>query len=383
MKKAKMLCAFALVAGSLAALASCNTQSRKLKLGIGMISAAPAESYGSWQLEINFAATAWDENNKVVASLLDVYQVQLGDGDLNTSDSTYYFANSDETKTKRDRHDDYGMVNPPESNAAQGEWYVQAEKLENWTKGKTVSQLNPEEGGAVGSANVSIQTGTLLDAVKESATGFHVSEVAEIEGENLTLALGHSMNYDRSEEGVLTQVNASVLALVLDSDKVIRQAFLDEIQIPLTYTPASTEEPDEGGDTPQGTADGTSEQPGTEENGGNSEGEEEEGGTTTPASWTITAGKNQVGHDAGQAVSSKKEMHNDYGMTPDLEYVTQGNWYEQAKKFEDYLVGKKASDVSADSDGKLEAADVSISTGTYFAALTNAVNTSLYNSKTM
>lgn len=357
MKKAKMLCALALVAGSISALAACdsnNSQGTKLKLGVGMISAAPEVSYGSYQLELNFAAAVWDADNKVVASLVDVYQVQLGEGGLDKSEgkASYYFGNTDETKTKRDRHDDYNMAPV----AQKGEWYVQAENLENWTKGKEVSQLNTDNNpkdGPVASANVSINTGDLLGAVKESSSGYHVSEAKELSGE-LTLALGHNMTYELDKDTKqLTQINASILAVVLNKDNVIQQAFLDEIQIPVVYTAPSADTPSKAADDQENQA--------------------------KKGTWALGSAK-QVGHDQGQPVSSKKEMHADYGMS-DKTLAPQGDWYEQAAKFENYLVGKKPSDVRADNDGKLAAANVSISTGTYFAALNNAVNTSLYNSK--
>ena len=70
-------------------------------------------------------------------------------------------------------------------------------------------------------------------------------------------------------------------------------------------------------------------------------------------------------------------MGGDYGMAS----APQGDWYVQAKKFEDYLVGKKPSEVHADDDSKLAAADVSIDTHTYFSALEKAFDSTLYNSK--
>ena len=327
MKKVKTLCALALVAGAVGALASCDNGAKNLKVGVGMISAAPAISYGSYQLELNFAVAAWDNENKVAQTLVDVYQIPLGAGDLDKQDTTYFFANG-EAKTKRDRHDDYAM----KDKATKGEWYEQAENLENWAKGKSVSELAPDaDTGAVAAANVSIQTGTLLDAIKESNA--HKKENAVNASGELTLALGHNVSYAYTGE-VLSQINIVALGVLLDGNNTIQQAYLDEIQIPVSYT--------------------------------NSE-------------WKLGTA-NQVGHDSGQAVSSKKEMGSDYGMS-DPTKAPQGDWYVQAAKFEDYLVGKKANEVAADSDGKLAAANVSISTGTYFSALKNAIDGSLYNSK--
>ena len=344
MKKAKMLCALALVAGAVGALASCdngNSTGKDLKIGVGMISAAPEVPYsstdGSYELELNFATAAWDSEGKVAASLVDVYQVQLGEGVLNkTGKDTYYFGTTDETKTKRDRHDDYGMANI----ASKGEWYTQAANLEKWSVGKKSSEME----SATMSTDVTISTDDLVNAVKESDT--HKKDKAVTVDGELTLALGHYISYEyaddteETKDHIMTQVNIVALGVLLKADGTIAQAYLDEIQIPLTYTaPASAGE--------KGT-------------------------------WALTtAGKGQVGHDDGQAVSSKKEMGDDYNMVKySGEDCKQGEWYVQAAKFEDYLVGKKVSDIKA--DAPTEKHD---NTGTYISALNKAVDSALYNTK--
>ena len=107
---------------------------RNLTIGVGTTVAAPAyDHYGRLLVEVNFA-TALYEGDKVAASLVDVYQIQL--------DSEKAALKNETVVTKRDLHDDYAMK--PASPIGK-EWFEQAAAFEDYLVGKTVSEINLED----------------------------------------------------------------------------------------------------------------------------------------------------------------------------------------------------------------------------------------------
>lgn len=112
--------------------------------------------------------------------------------------------------------------------------------------------------------------------------------------------LGTSIDFATDKNGVITQANVYVASVIFDSTNTIVSAYIDELQIPLTYTAAS-------GDT--------------------------------AAKLEFTAGKPQITSShkpEGQAVASKKELLEDYGMAGS---ATKGEWYVQAAAIENVAIG--------------------------------------------
>ena len=113
---------------------------RNLTIGVGTTVAAPAyDHYGRLLVEVNFA-TALYEGDKVAASLVDVYQIQL--------DSEKAALKNETVVTKRDLHDDYAMKGTSANigNIEGGaEWFEQAAAFENYLVGKKVSEINLED----------------------------------------------------------------------------------------------------------------------------------------------------------------------------------------------------------------------------------------------
>lgn len=152
--------------------------------------------------------------------------------------------------------------------------------------------------------------------------------------------LGTSIDFKTDKNDVITQANVYVASVIFDSTNKIVSAYIDELQIPLTYTAAS-------GDT--------------------------------AAKLEFTAGKAQITSShkpEGQAVASKKELLEDYGMAGT---ATKGEWNVQALAYETWAVGKDAAALNAavgkdnkPSDSDL-AADVSITVNGFTSSVVESL----------
>ena len=88
-------------------------------------------------------------------------------------------------------------------------------------------------------------------------------------------------------------------------------------------------------------------------------------------------GKGTAGEVADPAVLTKAQLGEKYGLKA---YSPIGKeWFEQAAAFEDYLVGKKVSEINLEDSSLL--AGCTMYAGAYEAACDNAVDSTLYNSK--
>lgn len=152
--------------------------------------------------------------------------------------------------------------------------------------------------------------------------------------------LGTSIDFATDKNGVITQANVYVASVIFDSTNTIVSAYIDELQIPLTYTAAS-------GDT--------------------------------AAKLEFTADKPQIKSShkpEGQAVASKKELLEDYGMST----AAKGDWYVQAAAIENVAIGLTVDQFKAQvgTDGKPAAgsdlsADASITVSTTAKTIESAL----------
>lgn len=152
--------------------------------------------------------------------------------------------------------------------------------------------------------------------------------------------LGTSIDFKTDKNGVITQANVYVASVIFDSTNTIVSAYIDELQIPLTYTAAS-------GDT--------------------------------AAKLEFTAGNAQITSShkpEGQAVASKKELLEDYGMST----AAKGDWYVQAAAIEKTAIGLTVDQFKAQvgTDGKPAAgsdlsADASITVNTTAKTIESAL----------
>ena len=153
--------------------------------------------------------------------------------------------------------------------------------------------------------------------------------------------LGTSIHFVTDKNGVITQANVYVASVIFDSTNTIVSAYIDELQIPLTYTAAS-------GDT--------------------------------AAKLEFTAGKPQIKSShkpEGQAVASKKELLEDYGMAGS---ATKGEWYVQAAAIENVAIGLTVDQFKAQvgtngkpADGSDLSADASITVSTTAKTIESAL----------
>ena len=299
---------------------------RNLTIGVGTTVAAPAyDHYGRLLVEVNFA-TALYEGDKVAASLVDVYQIQL--------DSEKAALKNETVVTKRDLHDDYAMK--PASPIGK-EWWEQAAALETYTEGKSTF----DETSTDLTAGCTMAAGDLLNVVAEAKT--NTKGNVAVDNGNYTIALGHNFSVETDESGALTQINIAFAGLLLDGDAKVVTAYIDEVQIPLTF------------------------------NADAAEGECEYTITPTNAYGSPTTQYNYK----GQTIASKKELGDDYAMKPAS--PIEKEWFEQAAAFEDYLVGKTVSEINLVDSSLL--AGCTMYAGAYEAACDNAVDSTLYNSK--
>ena len=152
---------------------------------------------------------------------------------------------------------------------------------------------------------------------------------------------GTSIDFATDKNGVITQANVYVASVIFDSTNTIVSAYIDELQIPLTYTAAS-------GDT--------------------------------AAKLEFTAGKPQIKSShkpEGQAVASKKELLEDYGMAGS---ATKGEWYVQAAAIENVAIGLTVDQFKAQvgtngkpADGSDLSADASITVSTTAKTIESAL----------
>ena len=90
------------------------------------------------QIDVNFASVA-NVGNKAAASVVDVYQIPLKEGVLDADNKAVKNKlDGTEFASKFELKENYGMSVIP----GVTEWYVQAEKFQEWAMGKTSEELN-------------------------------------------------------------------------------------------------------------------------------------------------------------------------------------------------------------------------------------------------
>lgn len=152
--------------------------------------------------------------------------------------------------------------------------------------------------------------------------------------------LGTSIDFATDKNGVITQANVYVASVIFDSTNTIVSAYIDELQIPLTYTAAS-------------------------------------GDTAAKLEFTVSKPQIKSSHKPeGQAVASKKELLEDYGMST----AAKGDWYVQAAAIENVAIGLTVDQFKAQvgTDGKPAAgsdlsADASITVSTTAKTIESAL----------
>ena len=240
------------------------------------------------QADVTIAAVGFDADGKVASVTIDVAQTSVGfDEDMKiSSDLT-------ETRTKKDKQDDYNMRGSSEIDA---EWFEQAEALEEWMIGKTVDEITGMEVKEVDEAHqhvpdveeltssVTITVEGYLEAVEEAWENREEVSGAETVG----LGIKTSIAKSTSEQA---QVDTTMAATAFDSDGNVAGAQIDVAQIRVAF--------------------------------------DEEGQITT---------------DLEEEVRTKVELGDDYGMVGAS--GIDAEWYEQMEALEDWMVGKSVDEIT-------------------------------------
>ncbi len=334
-KKTKLL--LTSLALSASVLAGCGAKVEAGHFGFGGIATykvtAPAAAtdtaeakVGAVQTDITYASILLGKDSKIKQLRLDVVQIKVAANDA--GDETVYTSGADPL-SKWEKLGDYNMVG---ASPIGKEWYEQAEAFENFAVGKTVSELvalEDEDTNLVGGvdAGVTIHVNAFMDAIVNA----DAVKVALDDVTDLKIGVG----------GVGTtgnnQSNYTIAAAAFDADKKVEAARMDVYQIPYVLTAAT--------DTLKGAI-------------------------------ALNEAKVQVVSEELR-IKSKHELGDDYGMR---DSATKGEWFEQANKITDYMVGKtiaEALEIDAESNHLVNevAADVTIKAVDYRGAFDEAVDT--------
>ena len=278
------------------ALAACGApKTAEYKLGLGVSLNTNSSKTGNAQVDATTAAVVLDKDGKIVAVKLDVAQnkMDVTDGAVDTAK---------EFKTKAELGDDYNLVKYSDATL---EWYQQAAAFEQYVIGKTADEVEAmetvvNEGGHVVTtdetlyASCSISIGDFKEAVVKACRDEQGASFTAAPGEfKLGLAINSTAEESTAataeEEGVV-KMYSEYGAVVLDKDGKILAALTDATQ------------------------------PQIKINAAGEIGETKFGGT-------------------------KRELKEDYNMVKFSNATLE--WYQQAKSFTDYAVGKTADELKA------------------------------------
>lgn len=264
-----------------------------MKLGMGIVVNNDSSDTGNAQVDATVAAIVTDADGKIVKAALDVAQTKMAvtDGVAATDDV--------DTRSKMQKGDDYGMKAHSDAIA---EWNDQANAFCDHIVGMTVEEVagmkleKTEDGHMVapelkGSCTMSVAE--FIAAIEKAGKDEYAKEFT---GEDIKLGIGVATEVDSSTASAKDDADGTAnmyshfAAVVTDADGAILADLIDAIQPQIAFNKAG-----------------------------------------------------EIGDLTFKG--SKKELKEDYGMKEYSDAIAE--WYDQAKCFEEYIVGKTASDVTA------------------------------------
>ena len=279
---------------SVASLTGCGAGSSTNKLGMGIV-VEDSTSTGNAQIDATVAAVVTDKDGKIVSCYLDVAQTKISDeegvlGDVAAVD----------LRSKQEKGDDYNMVT---YGGAIAEWYEQADFFAQQVVGKTADEVAAIETVAKDehhnvAADEAILAGCTMDitAFQEAIVKACNDEYAkEFTGKDFKLGLGVLTSVDSSSVSASAEGDGAAnmyshfAAVVTDKDGKVLADLIDAIQPKISFNEAGEE-------------------------------------------------------TAFNFVDTKKYLKFDYNMVAYGNSV--GEWFEETKVFEDYIVGKDAAGVT-------------------------------------
>lgn len=302
----KKVVAIVLVAMMVLALAACgNTDEPAVtttayKTGLGVSASmsgsdVDGEDDGKTQADVTVCEATFDGDGKIVAVSFDVIQCKAT---FNKGVATV----AENILTKRELGDDYNMVKYSNPTAV-GEWYEQAAAFEAYCVGKTAEEV---AGMALGTNSADHEGTPAVEELKSTCTMVVTDfqdalskAYANATNENTTYAkaglgmvAGMTGTDATAEDDGKTQADVTSCAVALDADGKIVAISFDAIQCKATFT-----------------ADGV-----------------------------VTV---------AEAISTKKELGDNYNMAKYADPAAVGEWYQQIAALEQYCLGKTPADIAS------------------------------------
>lgn len=240
------------------------------------------------QAVVTVVAAGFDEEGKIASVKIDVAQtfVEFDENMKVTTDKTK------EIKSKKELGNDYGML---KASSIKKEWFEQIEYLENWMIGKTVDEIKSlklKDGVTDDADLISSVTIAINDYISALDEAWENS-IALAKAEKLGLSLETNINSSKDKDGdvlPVAQMDTYIGVTALDSDDNIAGTILDVAQVKVKFD-----------------ADG------------------------------------KITSDIEDEIKTKKELGDDYGMLKSSSIKKE--WFEQAKSFENWMVGKSVEEV--------------------------------------
>ncbi|MGN0426449.1 MAG: hypothetical protein ACI4F0_01495 [Agathobacter sp.] len=293
----KKLLSVALVVAMVASLmTACGSGSKSAdyKLGMGIV-VEDSSSTGKAQIDATVAAVITDADGKIVSCYLDVAQTKM-----TTEEGTIQDASEVDLRSKQEKGDDYNMV---AYGGAISEWYEQADFFAEKVVGMTADEVANlattvnEEGHTVATDEAIFSGCTMSIAAFQEAI---------VKACNDEFAKSFKASSPKLGLGVVTEVDSSCASATADADGAANM-----------YTHFAAVAVDEDGKILADLID-----------------------AIQPKIAFNTAGE----ETEYKFVDTKKYLKYDYNMVAYGNSV--GEWFEETKVFEDYIVGKDAAGVT-------------------------------------
>lgn len=258
-----------------------QTDATGVKTGLAVVSSIKSVEDEKLEIDSVAAAVLVDADGKVVDVKIDEAQTKP---DLSVENGDVA-----DLRTKLEKQDDYGMK--PASEIGK-EWYEQIAEFEKWAIGKSADEIKAGIGEDGYPTDADLSAGCTMNAF-----GFVNAVTAAIDTakdlgatatDTLKLAVTTGKSYQSNDTNL--QYDSDYAAVTLNADGKITSCLIDASQ----------------------------------------------------AKCTIADGKFTV---AEGAITSKKDLQDEYGMRPASEI--QKEWFEQAEAFEIWAVGKTADEIMA------------------------------------
>ena len=293
--KKKLLSVALVVAMVSSLMTACGSgKSAEYKLGMGIV-VEDSSSTGKAQIDATVAAVITDADGKIVSCYLDVAQTKM-----TTEEGTIQDASEVDLRSKQEKGDDYNMVT---YGGAISEWYEQADFFAEKVVGMTADEVANlattvnEEGHTVATDEAIFSGCTMSIAAFQEAI---------VKACNDEFAKSFKASSPKLGLGVVTEVDSSCASATADADGAANM-----------YTHFAAVAVDEDGKILADLID-----------------------AIQPKIAFNTAGE----ETDYNFVDTKKYLKFDYNMVAYGNSI--GEWFEETKVFEDYIVGKDAAGVT-------------------------------------